>query len=179
VRSENVMQLDELSDAAYALLTASSLGRYIQVAKQVASRSKLRHSLASQPERISRLVSEARHAWRGVLATSERDVFEWELGILLPILAQTAVPEIDGLLRAISLSERQNAAWLGALARRLVHERAENQVGLWPWRAPTDVQPASVENRANSCPVRVLLTDGLGLRSPENRASQRTLRVAA
>jgi hypothetical protein len=168
---------DELSGATFSLLTASSGGRYIQMAKEGAARSTFRRWLARNPERIPDVLAHARTLWRAVLETSERDVPEWELAIVLPILAQTAGHETDLLLRAVALSERRNAAWLAALARRLLHERAENQSGPGPWRARLAPGPMKAENRAESRLERLLTTDGVGARSTEEHASQRILLV--
>lgn len=176
--SRTLVPLGELNDAAFALLTTSSLGRYIRTAKEAATRSTLRRWLGREPERIPDILAHARTSWRAVLDTTERDVPEWELAIVLPILARTAGSEVDGLLQTVAVSERPNAAWLAALARRLLQERAENQSGAGPWRGSTEARPASVENHADSRRERLLRTDGLSAHSSEDQASQRTVLVA-
>lgn len=117
---------EELADAAFYLLSSSSPGRYIRMAKRAAMRSQLRARVKQNPDMLLDLVDHARRLWEKLLASEQRDIPEFELATILPILAQTAVPEVDGFLIALSLVDKPTTAWIAMLARKLFQERASN-----------------------------------------------------
>lgn len=129
--SPALLTSDELQDAAFYLLTCSSAERFVRMAKCISDRLQLSAQLRGNPLLTISLLDRARTLWKIVLSVPRRDIAEFELAVLLPLLARTASPEVDNLLIALGLVERPNTAWLSALARRLHSERASNQYLAW------------------------------------------------
>ena len=129
---DTLLKQEELADAAFDLLTSSSFERYARMAKRAAARSQLHGDLKTAPEMIPRVVRRAKELWRTLRRSGQRDVPEIELAVLLAMLAQTSTPEVDELLVDLSLVDSPTVAWAGALARKLLHERAGNkELSMW------------------------------------------------
>lgn len=126
---------NEVAETAFWLLTSSSVDRYVRMAKQAALRIQSRHQFVIHPQRIRQLITVARERWEYLLGSAQRDTPEVELAVLLCMLAQTAAPEVDGLLFAMAIVDRSAVAWIAALARRLLQDRASNhtEVSLQWW----------------------------------------------
>ena len=118
----------ELAEAAFDLLTSTSVDRYVRMAKQAAQRSKLSDRLRVEPTIIPEMLQHAKGLWRTLRGSTQRDVPEVELAILLALLAETGLRDIDSLLVDLSLVDSPTVAWIGALARRLLHARPRNAI---------------------------------------------------
>jgi len=130
----------ELSDAAFYLLTSSSTSRYLFVARQAAESSQLKQLILSSPHLLPELVERARSLWSVLLKGQERDASEVELAIVITILAETAEPEVDGLLQYFSIVDRSSSVWIAALARKLLQQRPSNMdiyIESESWQAET------------------------------------------
>ena len=166
---EPLLSREELEDAAFYLLTCSSIERYVRMAKRVAAQSGLSDRVSTDPRLIHTLIDYARELWKKILSTTRRDISELELAVLLPILARTGVREVEYLLLALSLVDHTNAAWISGLARRLRLECASNRdlyIGsrLVPKEIVTHNLAASVDT--------LLLARELCIVYPKNKVSQ-------
>lgn len=165
----------EAADGAFALLTSSTPGRYIRMAKDAAVHSRLRARIEENSQVIPLLVSDARMLWRQMLGSKQRAVQEPELAIILVLLSHTAVPEVDDLLSAIGLIDRPAVAWIAALARRLLQERASNahpSEFMWGGASPSvDFGRVSSQNAAPADHTR-LWRPAFDTISPKEGASQ-------
>ncbi len=121
-----ISQVD-LEDATFYLLTSSSIERYIRLSKKIASQSALISQIHDHPEFIEAVLMRARILSQQVLILEKRDVAEFELSVLLPVLARTASPVVDEILLTLALSDRSSAAWVSALARTLRSERPSDR----------------------------------------------------
>ena len=126
MNSESFLSNDELEEAAFYLLTCSSIERYLRMAKQVAGQSKLSDRIRINPELIVSVIDRARETFKSILSTDRRDIPEFELAVLLCILTHVSAGEVDNLLLALSLADAPNIAWIRGLARKLRLERASN-----------------------------------------------------
>ena len=132
-----MFEQNEVAETAFWLLTSSSVERYVRMAKQAAWRIQSHHQFVIHPERMRQLVTLARNRWECLLGSTQRDTPEVELAILLCMLAQNAAPEVDGLLLAVAIVDRPGVAWIAALARRLLQERASNHTEVaWQGQPP-------------------------------------------
>jgi hypothetical protein len=132
-----VFSQEELADAAFALLTSSSLERYARMAHQAAVRTCLHEQLRMNPQLIPDLIRQTKARWRALLCGDRRDVPEVELAILLTLLAPTAAPAVDQLLIDLSIVDRPAVAWIAGLARRLLQERRSNAIRSFGRLQPT------------------------------------------
>lgn len=123
-----LLSSEQLADAAFHLLTSSSLDRYARMARGAATRSGLAQRVAAQPSLIPALLGRGRELLRELRRLSTRDVPEVELAMVLSTLAHTAEPAVGRLLRDIGVDDRPSLAWLAALARSLLKEVTHNQV---------------------------------------------------
>lgn len=123
---------DELAESAFELLTSSSVERYIRLAKGAADRSSLRLRLRQEPHILHSALDRAQVLWRELLCSEHREAGEFELAMLLPLLANASEPAVDGLLLRLATADRPNVAWPAALARRLLMGRSTNKTTATP-----------------------------------------------
>lgn len=116
-----------LAEAAFDLLTSSTLERYIRMATRAVLHAQQQPNWQYNAQHIPNLVTHARSLWRQLLQRGQRDVPEVELALLLTLLAQSASPDIDDLLVICALTDHPAVTWLAALARRLLRDRASNK----------------------------------------------------
>ncbi|MBI3326726.1 MAG: hypothetical protein HYZ81_08500 [Nitrospinae bacterium] len=126
MRLSGLFPEEKLAEAAFDLLSSSSLERYARKADEHALSSALASELRRTPFIIPDLVDMARRLWRELIRASERDVPEVELALLLGLLAQTASSDVDELLVDLAIVEAPAAAWVSSLARRLLQRRGGN-----------------------------------------------------
>lgn len=167
----------ELADAAFDLLASSTLDRYARMAEQAALHSRIADELRRNPHIIPQLLDAVKQRWVALRRCSQRDVPEVEVALLVSLLAQTAAPQVDDLLKDLSLVDCGPVAWISALARRLLRERTSNtERSLWP------VPPETIRYETrNSAAVRYRLTIQLPLsiKCDETCASQQDTALAA
>lgn len=149
---------DELSDAAFELLTSSVLGRFARKAQEAAARSDLRTRVEQNPAILESLVRRARDLWQQLLQMEQRGVEEVELSLLLALLSETAWREVPDLLRDIGVVDKPVVAWVAGLARLLRHTGAGNR----------DVSLSSIVWDRTGLDVR---NDANSLAPPEIRSS--------
>jgi hypothetical protein len=180
--SLSIATREELAEAAFVLLTSSTSSRYIRLAKRVALRSQLHARLKREPEMAAILVGHARTLWAQVLKAEQRDVFEIELALLLPVLAGTAEVGVEDLLLTLAVENRPVAAWISALARALLKERASNASRgdmAWSVTAPHGSEEGHDKNSAAGW-VEEQQRAELYVTSPEAEVSQEIIpQVAA
>jgi hypothetical protein len=171
---------EELANAAFDLLTSSTLERYARKAQEAAWGSRLVSKIRENPFLIPQLLDTARRLWRSLLCSVQRDVPEVELALLLSLLARTADPRVDPLLIDLSLIDRGPVTWISALARRLLGERTSNtEQALW------QAQPVAMGymryETYNSARVTYRLMDHVtvNLKCHEDYASQTDTALAA
>jgi hypothetical protein len=114
---------EELADAAFAMLTSSSLERYARMAQQSAVHAQLREQMQRNPQLIPDLIRRANELRRTILRSAQRDVSEVELAVLLMVLSPTAASTVDQLLLDLSIVNWPAVAWISGLARRILQER--------------------------------------------------------
>ncbi len=129
---ETILQ-DELSNAAFYLLSSSTINRFIRTAKKLASDSALSKLIKQQPALIPLIVNEVKQTWRSFILISSRNEIEIYLALSLPVLSETASPDVQELLKQIGLSTQPSASWIAALARDLREKQTVNY--------PLKVQP--------------------------------------
>ena len=125
--AESLFSKEELAEGTFYLLSSSSVDRYVRMAKEVAFRTNLFSQVQADPTLTVGVLHRARNLWSDVLSAQKRTLSEIELALVLPILARTAAPQVDGLLGALLVVERPSATWINALAKRLCGERVVNQ----------------------------------------------------
>ena len=123
---------DELADSAFELLASSSVERYIRLAKGAADRSYLHSRLRQEPHVLGSALDRAQVLWKELLCSERREAAEFELAMLLPLLARASEPAVDGLLLRLATADRPNVAWSAALARRLLMGRSTNKTTATP-----------------------------------------------
>jgi len=126
MKDTSFLSTEELENAAFYLLTSSSVERYVRIAKNIATQSGVSAQLQANSDLAMPLLVRARQLWRRILLNACRDVPEFELAVLLPVLAKTALPEVSDFLLSLASIDRHNCAWISALARRLCQERPTN-----------------------------------------------------
>lgn len=140
-----LLSREELAEAAFELLTSSSLARYIRLAKTAGNRSSLHDRLRQQPEIIPELLKRVQFLWTSLLSSERREAFEFELAVLLPMLTHTSDPAVDRVLLKLAIADQPIAAWPAALARRLLRERSANLMTTTPGLG--NVRPVTVRAR--------------------------------
>jgi hypothetical protein len=114
-----------LQEAAFELMASSTIGRYVRVACRFASEDEMRRLEVLEDGELLRAIEDL---WRVVLRSSQREMSEVELAVLLAYSAQRSSNDFDQLLGTIGLSDRAPAAaWIGALARHLYGKRPSNK----------------------------------------------------
>ena len=115
----------ELSQAAFDLLTSSSIKRYSHFAQQhgddLAARIHDAESIAKEVESIQDVILRAQALQREVATAQERDVQEVELAVLLATLVRVypnGLP-VEDLLHSCTDMKAEGARWVAALASRL------------------------------------------------------------
>jgi len=124
---KDLISEEALKEAAFLLLTSSSIERYVRLSKTSFATQELRRALTIGAVTAPMLIERADRLWRQLLQVKQRDLPEVELATILATLAITAVPEVSKLLERISLIDGPSVAWISALARRLLQERPTNQ----------------------------------------------------
>lgn len=117
-----------LGQAAFMLLSSSTLNRYIRVAKSLAQSSTIRRNLELNLITVQDLINHADYLWRLVLKSRQRDIPEVELATILPIIANFATDEASEFLMRLSILDQPPATWISALARQLLNHRPANQL---------------------------------------------------
>ena len=123
----SLLSMTELADAAFDLLSSSTIGRYLRLARSAARRSEIRHHIEDGAKSVEDVSSRARSLWRELLDSPQRDVSEVELAVLLCVLAESAAEDLEDLLLACALSATPQASWISALAKRLLVAGAHNE----------------------------------------------------
>ena len=121
--TEPFLSQGELEQAAFELLTCSSISRYVRQAKNEAARSRVFRTLQVQPQLAKRIITRIRELRRALVKRKQRDVPEIEMAVLLAGLSRTAFREVDELLVEIGLLETPVFSLLSALSRILRQER--------------------------------------------------------
>ena len=172
-----VLTQTETEDGALLLLSSSTIVRYSQVAKQLASRSQLKQRMVADPSMIREIVSYGRAQWCSLANSKQREVPEIEIAILLCLLVETGSPEVDALLSDVGLNNRPAVAWLAALARDLRTQRSTNTQKtmanalnhLLPWGL---VASAAID-------LEQIISGDFSVTTPIDKASQSSLKLAA
>jgi hypothetical protein len=166
----------ELADAAFALLTSSSLERYARMAQRAAMQAHLREQLRMNPEMIPELIGQANALRRALLRSAQRDVSEVELAMLLALLARSAAPAIDRLLLDLSVVDRPAVAWVSGLARLLQERRSNAQ---WTIKHPQPTALPRVTSSSGEVYLGPRMPSGFETVCPKAHASQREGDLAA
>jgi hypothetical protein len=119
---------DEAGRLAGCLLTSSTIERYLDCLHTSQAVQRLTDLLNSSPSEGTVLVRHAWLLWAELLAVRERSESEVSLSALLYVLAHSGSAEAGTLLLACSLSERLQASWISALARKLLANRTESTI---------------------------------------------------
>lgn len=127
MESGTVHPEDFLSEAAFLLLSSSSVHRYVRMAQSLAASSPLRADLKSNRVTVQQVLRYAQKLWGGALGQKQRGLEEIELAVILAILQESSIEAVDELLIRMSVIDRPPVSWISALARRLYQERASNQ----------------------------------------------------
>lgn len=125
--TRSLVNRELLARTAFELLASSSLDRYAAMAKRAAASSLIPALVRSEPESLPRVIRRANVLWAELLKSGQRDVPEFELAIILCVLAPTGDMRARDFLTALSLADRGNATWISALARRLRQENPSNR----------------------------------------------------
>lgn len=142
-----VVGREDLGTAAFQLLASSTADRYADAAERVASDLSLVESIKRRSELLETWLDRAKVLWREVLAApGQRSESEIELALLLVVLNVTASDHAKEFLRTVAVSDRPSAAWLAALARRLLGKRSESEtITVWPKNVAPRVNSEAVE----------------------------------
>ena len=110
----------QFAELAAGLVTSSTIERY----EWCVGNARLTQALAHRIDTDSALfVEEAWRQWTLVLRTPERSESEILLAALLFVLGQSGVARVEQILTACALATSPQAAWVAALARRLLASR--------------------------------------------------------
>ena len=114
----------ELIDrAAFELLSCSTGPRYCQVSTVLSQLTGLDSKLENESVSEGEIKVWFWERWQAVLLSTERDVPEIELALVLPALARWGQDWVDDLLHTVAMSTSRGAAWLANLARTLHQSR--------------------------------------------------------
>jgi hypothetical protein len=163
--------------AAFALLSASSLGRYVRAARELASDSEVTRRLSLNDVSTTALLVLAGRLLAALAVQAQRHEEEVDLALLLCIVSTSADPVVDGFLNQVGMSARPSLAWVSALSRALYTERASNVTTSLPVRMDMFVRSATspAEGLLVRYPPNGLVFDAM--LNPE-QAEERLLRAA-
>jgi len=164
---------DFLDEAAFLLLSSSTVSRYGQMAKSLAARSPSRKALQCGAVTPEDLIEEAAEEWAMLIAQDERDISEVKLAVLLSVISDTALAEVDTLLLRIAVQDMPPAAWVSALARRLSRDRSANQVFRVSHHGRTVETITVQQNPADQRDFSLLLADSISVVSPNRNADDK------
>ena len=137
-----ILSPEQLQRAAYELLVSSTTGRYTRRVRELVSAFELTTLIAGETTPLDETVNRARELWAETLRTrGQRSEHEPELALILGALSETADPLAEDLLFQVALSTQPAAAWLAALARRLMVHRAESSLVPLGTRPRSDRDP--------------------------------------
>lgn len=125
--SSTILPEGFLNKAAFALLSSSSVHRYVRIAKSLATSSPLRSNLDSNKVTVQHLIEYAQELWSEALSQKQRGISEVELAVIVSTLSETSLEEVDELLIRMAILDSPPISWIAALARQLCQERVSNQ----------------------------------------------------
>ena len=138
--------------AAGELLVSSTPERYRRIAQSFAIDARVQNAIRLHGTTPAMLVSIADETWRALTALDVRDLGEVDLAILLVLIAQSASPLADELLRQVGMLDKPPLSWVSFLARSLSGPRAsgetlavegDNTISMMPPRQG-DVPPPAI-----------------------------------
>ena len=109
---------EELADASFLLLSSSCIARYTRIAQEKAAKIQLNEKLGIFT--VDGLISRAETLWKQIQQTTQRDVPEIELALILAGLAPIPNPRVNELLTQIKLDSGLSMRWISALANNLL-----------------------------------------------------------
>lgn len=115
----------DLNEAAFRLLSSSSVARYRDMAESMAQRV-FRTELCVDQDSFQARVTEATDLWSQIVGDRVRSLQEVRLAVILCSIAQAPGTSVDVLVKTIALSDPPQALWLSALARDLLRTRPSN-----------------------------------------------------
>lgn len=126
--TQRVLTESELAEAAFLLMSSSSVDRYVRIAKTLAQGSVAQRRVSEEPEAIDQLLQTAKQLWSEVVSSARRDTPEVELAVTLVVLGKTSDERCEDFLRDIGHVALSSAFWISSLARKLLFERPSNNV---------------------------------------------------
>ena len=170
--SENaLLSQEELEDAAFYLLTCSTVERYLRMAKSLALKVSLIGQLHSDPGLLETILARARTLRKQMLNSTKREAGEFELAVLLSILAQTASSQVNEDLLTLALWDRPPMAWISALARNLRSERSCDEDLIQHFVKDSSLEAGRTKNSADDDSIP-LFDFSLTTSSPEKMVGQ-------
>ena len=124
-----MLEQELIDRAAFELLSCSTGPRYCQVSTILSQLTGLESKLENESVSEGEIRVWFWERWQAVLLSTERDVPEIELALVLPALARWGQDWVDDLLHTVAMSTSRGAAWLANLARTL-HQSRPHDVSL-------------------------------------------------
>lgn len=135
-----------LQQAAFELLSSSTLARYTRVAHRLSPLARVVEQLDSGEVSAGSLRTWTLERWRFLLSAEERGRAEIELALVLPSISQMTDDWVHTLLRAMVTASHPGATWISGLARGLLRSRATNAFVSRPSSSfPTAAMPVTHE----------------------------------
>ena len=124
---QRLLSPDIRTRAAFALLTSSTVPRYVRMAQSFGE--EVAERAAAIGATVEDRITSSADLWRSLVVEAQRSETEVDLSLLLASLSTAADPRVDDLLQRLGLTPvAPSSAWVSALARSLLQRRVENEV---------------------------------------------------